>query len=118
MVLAVVEDLLFGTKIRESAKRAGVAIEFATTAEKVSTLAAAGPSLVIIDLNFHKINPLSLITSLRGQAPMVAFFSHVQVELRLEAERAGCERVLPRSAFVHNLPHLLAGHSQRIFLEG
>jgi CheY-like chemotaxis protein len=110
VVLAVVEDLMFATRIRESAKRAGVSVEFASSAEKALELASAQPSLAILDLNFHRIQPLSLIAKLKGQVPMVAFFSHVQVELRLEAERAGCERVLPRSAFVQNLVDILAGH--------
>jgi CheY-like chemotaxis protein len=114
MVLAVVEDLLFATRIREAAKRAGATVEFASSAEKALEVAEAGPALAIIDLNFHKIQPLSLIARLKGRVPMVAFFSHVQVELRLEAEKAGCDRILPRSAFVQCLAEIFRGEVKQI----
>jgi hypothetical protein len=40
--------------------------------------------------------------------PVVGFFSHVHVERAKAAREAGCTRVLPRSAFVEQLPALLA----------
>ena len=45
------------------------------------------------------------------KTPILAFFSHVQVELRRAAQEAGCERVLPRSEFTATLPELLGQYA-------
>jgi hypothetical protein len=44
--------------------------------------------------------------------PLVGFFSHVQTELRERALAAGFDRVLPRSAFVQQLPQILQGDKE------
>ena len=38
---------------------------------------------------------------------LIAFYPHVNVELRRAGERAGVERVYPRSRFLRDLPNLL-----------
>lgn len=111
-VLAIVSDLIFASKIRESAQHAGVAVDFATSAPRIIELAAGQPSLVIVDLNFHNINPLSLIDQLRrqpdlGGTKILGFGSHVQTDLLEQARQAGCHVVLPRSAFSQNLVKIL-----------
>jgi hypothetical protein len=39
----------------------------------------------------------------------VGFLSHVQGDLAVAARKSGCDRVMARSAFVENLPQILAG---------
>jgi hypothetical protein len=39
--------------------------------------------------------------------PVVAFLSHVQVELAEAARAAGCREVMPRSEFTRNLATIL-----------
>jgi len=41
---------------------------------------------------------------------IIGFLSHVQGDLKLRAQEAGCDMVLPRSAFSQNLPQLLRRH--------
>jgi len=42
---------------------------------------------------------------------ILAFYSHVQTELRTQAIDVGCDDVVPRSAFSMNLPQILKRHS-------
>ena len=42
-----------------------------------------------------------------AQAHVVAYLSHVQVELAAAAKEAGADTVLPRSAFSAKLPEIL-----------
>ena len=115
MILAIVGDLIFASKIVETAKLAGIAVDFATTEQKVMDFATRRPVLIIIDLNFNAINPLSLVGKLKSyphlnQITILGFLSHVQADLKLAAEKAGCNVVLPRSAFSQNLPAILQQH--------
>lgn len=112
-VLAVVDDLLFGVKISDAAKRLGLGFRFVKTAEEAWAGALAGPRLVILDLNIRSINPLALVERLKGdpataRVPIVAYLSHVQVEFRRKAEEAGCDRVLARSTFATKVLSILA----------
>lgn len=112
-ILAVVDDLLFGVKISDAAAKLGVGFRFVKTAEAAWAGALAAPALVILDLNIRTLNPLELVTRLKGDPgtagiPVVAYVSHVQVEFRKKAEEAGCDRVLARSTFSTSVPALLA----------
>ncbi|MBI3694709.1 MAG: response regulator [Acidobacteria bacterium] len=115
-ILAVVDDLFFAAKISETAKRAGVVVQFATTEEAVLSFASQKPSLIIVDLNLNAVKPLPLIAKLKShpdlkRTSLLAFVSHVQGELKLKAQKAGCDMVLARSSFSQNLPQILKRHA-------
>jgi PleD family two-component response regulator len=115
-VLAVVSDLFFAVKLTEAAKRAGLALEFVKESKDVLEKAKAKPSLIIFDLNFEAVSPLKLITSLKGQVEtkgisLIGYLSHVQGELKQQAQEAGCDMVLARSAFSQNMPQIFKRHS-------
>jgi PleD family two-component response regulator len=112
MILAIVGDLIFASKIGQTAKLAGITVDFATAEQKVMDFAGQQPRLIIVDLNFNAINPLSLIGKLKQHphlhhTTILGFLSHVQADLRLAAQNAGCDLVLPRSAFSQNLSDIL-----------
>lgn len=103
-MIAVVEDLFFGIKISDAAKRAGARMVFAKTPEAFWQRMEDLPALVVFDLNYSTMNPLSLVAALTAserfsQVPTVGYLPHVQDELRQAAIAAGCAKVLPRSAF-------------------
>jgi CheY-like chemotaxis protein len=115
-ILAVLEDLFFTVKINESAKHAGLPIQFVKSETDVLENAKTGPALIILDLNFQGIEPLKLITKLKADAEtksisLIGYLSHVQGELKLQAQEAGCDMVMARSAFSQNLPQILKRHS-------
>ena len=112
-VLAAVDDFLFRSKIREVAKHVGVEVQFARTAEEILTQARAlKPSLVIVDLNSAKADPVATIQALKadpGTAAVrtIGFASHVHVDLINAARPPARIKVLPRSAFAANLADIL-----------
>lgn len=106
------EDLMFMVRIQEAAKRAGLETTVVKTKADLLRKAADQPALVIIDLNYNAGQPLEAIKELKSDqstnsVPLLAFVSHVQVELRAAASANGCDRVLARSAFVQNLPEIM-----------
>lgn len=115
-ILSVVEDLFFVVKISDSAKRAGLVCEFLKSADSVIEKARVEmPLMVIVDLNSNAVNAVDLIGRLRAEESLkglsiVAFVSHVQGELKQQAQDAGA-MVLARSAFSTSLPDLLRRHA-------
>jgi PleD family two-component response regulator len=115
-ILAVMSDLFFSVKINDAAKRAGMLVEFVKDAYEVVEKAKGKPALIIFDLNFESVDPLSLIGRLKGNAELkgtsvIGFLSHVQGELKQKAQEAGCDMVMARSAFSQNLPLIFKRHS-------
>ncbi len=116
-VLAAVEDLLFRSKISETADSLGVEARFPRTREGLlEALRESPPDLLVLDLNSGRFEPLELLRTLRSaeatrQTPTVGFLSHVQGDLAVAAREAGCDRVVARSAFTRDLPQILAGES-------
>jgi PleD family two-component response regulator len=116
-ILAVVEDLLFTVKISDAAKRAGLDVEFVKSERDVIEKAKhEKPLLIILDLNFNAVQPLKLISKVKGDGEMkqisvIGYLSHVQGELKQQAQEAGANIVMARSAFSQNLPQILRRHS-------
>src|SRR5580658_4565592 len=116
-ILAVVEDLLFTVKISDAAKRAGLEVEFLKSERDVIEKATIEkPLLIILDLNFSAVQPLQLITKLKSngeikQISLIGYLSHVQGELKQQAQEAGANIVMARSAFSQNLQQILKRHS-------
>jgi CheY-like chemotaxis protein len=116
-ILAVVDDLFFVVKINEAARRAGMLAEFLKSENSlVEKALAEPPSMIVIDLNCSSLAPVSLIETLRSKPELknvsvVAFVSHIQGELKMQAQNAGADMVLARSAFSLNLPQILRRHA-------
>jgi len=110
-ILAAVDDLLFRSKIRAVAKHVNAEIAFAQVPDEILAQAlATNPSLVIVDLNSQKSDPVATIAALNQASGVrvVAFASHVHVELIDAARKAGADRVLARSQFAGHLAEILA----------
>lgn len=113
MILVAVDDLLFSSKIRTTARQAGVDLQFARSPEEILQQARAlRPALVIFDLNSGKTDPVATIAALKGDPELAAirtigFASHVNTALIATARQAGADQVLPRSAFAGQLAEIL-----------
>jgi CheY-like chemotaxis protein len=114
-VVAFMDDLLFLSRIREAAKGAGIEVKSARNVEQLRA-AAPGAAKVFVDLDSGRLPTAEALAALKADpalasVPVVGFFSHVHVERAAAARQAGATRVLARSAFVQELPALLAGPS-------
>jgi CheY-like chemotaxis protein len=113
MILVAVDDLLFSSKIRTTARQAGVELTFARTpGDILSQARALKPSLVIFDLNSPKIDSINTVEALRhdpelAAIPTMGFVSHVDTRTILAARQAGVDEVMARSAFAANLEKIL-----------
>ena len=113
MILAVLDDLLFSSKIRTTARQLGVTIAFArSSASALADMRKSPPSLVIFDLNNPRTDPLGTVGVMKAdpalaKIPTMGFVSHVQTDLIEAARQAGVGEVLARSAFAQNLPSIL-----------
>lgn len=115
MVLAVVDDLLFSSKIRGAAEHVGESIAFVRArADVVPQLVATGARTVIFDLERTPLDPVGAIREIRARedlAPVriLAFVRHTNTDTIAQARAAGADVVLARSAFFPALPDLLTG---------
>jgi CheY-like chemotaxis protein len=112
-VVALVDDLMFLSRIREAAKGRGLEVKAARTAADALAAARDGARLVIMDLDSPRLGTADALSGLRSDPaltalPVVGFFSHVDAQRGRDAAQAGCTTVLPRSAFVQKLDALLA----------
>lgn len=114
MILAVLDDLMFTSKIRTAASAVGATVEFArSSAAALEKMRERAPSLVIFDLNNPRTDPLGTVAAMKGDPalasmPTLAFVSHVQTELIAAARQAGVDEVLARSAFTMQLGEILS----------
>lgn len=117
-VTALVDDMLFISKIRETGKALGMIINFPRNLETLrATIAEDPPALILVDLQHQKLDPVQLANELKANEtvkdiPLLGFFSHVQADLQRLAMQAGYDEVLPRSIFFRDLAKILAGEGK------
>src|SRR5690349_4361985 len=105
MIIAVLDDLMFTSKIRSTAGGVGAAVAFARSAEAaLAQMRTAPPSLVILDLNNARINPLAIVAAMKedpalASVPTIGYVSHVDTATINAARDAGVGEILARSAF-------------------
>lgn len=113
MILAVVDDLMFSSRISTAARQLGVDIAFARTqADLLDRARTLAPALVILDLNARTIDPLVAIAALKDDPALhgiktLGFVSHVDGDMIARARTAGVDEVLARSAFTARLGEIL-----------
>lgn len=116
-IFCFIEDLFFQAKIQETARKLGVKVEFVKGTDKetlsklTDTPEGERPKLLVFDLNNANAKPMTLIpkfkAKLKKATSIVGFLSHLQGDLKVKATEAGCDTVMPRSAFSQSLPNLL-----------
>jgi CheY-like chemotaxis protein len=111
-ILTVVDDLIFLSKIQETAHQVGAPLEIVDPGKVVARIAEFAVHSVILDLNHRSGKAVELARAIKGNpathgVQVLGFLSHVQGDLAAAAREAGCDVVLARSAFVQQLPQLL-----------
>jgi CheY-like chemotaxis protein len=105
-VLALVPDLLFGSRLQGSLTAAGHELELIGDAaglrERLAQTAAPAAAVLVVDLTDARLDGAGIVESLRrdgdlGPTLTLAFYSHVEADVRERAEQAGFDLVVPRS---------------------
>ena len=113
MILAVLDDLMFSSKIKTAANQLGVDLRFSRSVDgALDTMRKHETTMVIFDLNNERIGPLAIVAKMKADPalaaiPTVGYASHVQTEVINAARQAGVGEVLARSAFVQQLAEIL-----------
>ena len=105
-VLAVVKDLFFVARIRETARLANVPLKFARTRDELRAALDEGPRLVLIDLTggFDYEAMFSALGETRP--PVLAFTTHALAK-QTQPWHARCDRVVTKETLTAELPQLL-----------
>ena len=115
-IFCFIEDLFFQAKIQETSRKLGIKVEFLkgdkdSVARLLDLPEAEKPTLLVFDLNNLNAKPMTLIpkfkAKLKKATSIVGFLNHLQGDLKAKAVEAGCDTVMPRSAFSQSLPNLL-----------
>ena len=116
-VLALVPDLLFGSRLLGALTAAGHEVDLVTDEgrlrERLAEGSVPGPAVLVLDLTDEDLEGAELLESLAGAPGLdgvrtLGFFSHVDVRARERAERAGFDLVVPRSRMAREGGDLVA----------
>ena len=110
--LLISPDLFFTSKVTGTAQALGLQVESVDDiATATSRLQAGDIGCVLFDLAAPRVSVADLLAAMPDslRVPIIAFGSHVNVEL-LESARAAGAEVMPRSQFSATLPEILRRH--------
>lgn len=109
-VLAVVKDLFFVARIRETARMAGVPLDFARTTEELEAAAPAGGRFVLVDLtggfDYARIFAALEAIDPARRPPVLAYTTHALAK-DTQAWHGRCARVVTKETLTQELPALL-----------
>jgi CheY-like chemotaxis protein len=101
--LALVPDLMFGSRLLAAAEADGIELERVGDAAAVRTrLAGRAADVLVVDLTDSDLDGPAIVASLRAagelaQTRTLGFYAHVDTGMRERAEQAGFDLVVPRS---------------------
>jgi hypothetical protein len=93
------DDLLFGSRLRGDLEGAGHDVTLGPRPDR-------GADAIVADLTYDADERIAALALPRP--PTLAFFSHVEADVRGRALAAGIELVVPRSRIAREGPSLLA----------
>jgi hypothetical protein len=105
-VLALVPDLLFGSRVQGALTAAGHEVELigdeGRLRERLGDGASAVAMVLVVDLTDAGLDGAGIVEALSREDGLrgvrtLAFYSHVDAPARERAERAGFDLVVPRS---------------------
>ncbi|PYM63151.1 MAG: hypothetical protein DMD79_09285 [Candidatus Rokuibacteriota bacterium] len=114
-ILAHVRDLLFSSRIGETARRLGYPFRAARTREELDKGLAEGPGLIMLDLTASQLDmeaALDAVDAAGRPGPVVGWTTHaLWKETRPLHDR--CDRVVTRETLTAELPELLTRYLVR-----
>jgi hypothetical protein len=96
-VAAIVPDLFFASKVKETLTAAGHEVTISSAAP------LSGADIVVVDLDAAGPG-----FEAPAGTPRLGFYSHVDVDTKRRAQEAGFDLVVPRSRMAREMPELVA----------
>jgi hypothetical protein len=117
LVAALVDDLMFVSRIREAAKASAADVRTVRNVDGVRAAVRDGATLVLLDLDSTRLPWTDALRALASEpdlaaAASIGFVGHANEAAIRAAREAGCGQVLARGAFVQRLPELLGATPQ------
>lgn len=113
-ILAHVQDLFFGVRIRDVVEKLGGQVQMVMDAGELTADSPVPPVLIVVEMGPANQEAWQRVIrqarQLFPQVPILAFSSHRDIEARRAARRAGCDQVWARSRFAQALPALVQTH--------
>lgn len=107
-VVAYIPDLLFGSNVLGALRSAGHDPVLVGDADSIAR-ELSGAQVLVVDLTADAAERLERIEAILHDAVRtLAFYSHVEADVRTQAERAGFDLVVPRSRMAREGPRLVA----------
>jgi hypothetical protein len=106
-IVALVPDLLFGSKVKAMLEADGHAVSLVSSADAAREAAAAA-DVIVADLAGGDVDAGSLLAGAPPGLRTLACYSHVDAESRRAAEEAGFQVVVPRSRMAREGAALVA----------
>jgi CheY-like chemotaxis protein len=100
-VVALIPDLMFGSRVQEMLETAGHQVEVCLDQPQARARAPAA-DVFVVDLVSDAVGGAGLVESMRtgnelGAARTLGFYAHTDVDVRTRAQEAGFDLVVPRS---------------------
>jgi CheY-like chemotaxis protein len=96
-VVAFIPDLLFGSNVVGALRAAGHEPLLVSDPERIRG-ELPGADLLIVDLTADAAERIEQVREFpRDGVPILAFYSHVEADVRARAQEAGFDAVVPRS---------------------
>ena len=107
-ILVIVTDLMFQSRLREHVAAMGSEVVVGDTLAVVREALTERTALAVLDLHVDGVDWREAVELAKGAGvPVLAFGRHTEGQLLRAAREAGCERVVPRSTLVAELPQLI-----------
>jgi CheY-like chemotaxis protein len=107
-IIAAIDDLMFQSRLEAQARTLGYDVTIAGSTDEALAALDAQAALLVLDLHGRAIDWHIIVAAAKERSvPVLAFGRHTEAALLREARDARCERVVPRSQFVEELPALL-----------
>jgi hypothetical protein len=108
-VVAIVRDLFFVARIRETARLAGVSLVFARTPDELTAALAQGPRMALVDLTggFDYASVFDTLEGAEARPQVLAYTTHALAK-QTQPWHARCDRVVTKETLTAELPSLLA----------
>lgn len=98
-IVAVVPDLMLASRVKEGLTAAGHEVSVTPT-----LLQPVQADAIVCDLDAVDADEIA-----STGIPSLGFYSHVEVDTKARAQRAGIDAVVPRSRMSRELPQLVDG---------